>query len=253
MWFDTHCHLYELEEQGPLDEVVDRATAAGVQDILCVGVDPGSALRCLELAKSYEGVHAGAAYHPTEAKGWKDSWADAIDELLQAPEVRAVGETGLDLYWDKSYLDDQLRMFASHIALAKKHEKALVIHTRESVGEALDALDGAGAPARVVFHCWSGSSDDLSRALGLGAYISFAGNVSYKNAGPLREAAAAVPRDRLLVETDAPYLAPVPHRGRRNEPAFVMHVGEAVAEARGEEVELVAEQTTANARTVFGV
>ena len=253
MWFDTHCHLYQIADEGSLDEVMVRARDAQVSGMLTVGVDAESSRRCLDLARAWDPVHAGAAVHPSEAKGWQDSWADPIDELLSVPEVVAVGETGLDLYWDKSYLDDQLRMLARHIELAKKHEKPLVLHTRESVTETLDALEANGAPDRVIFHCWSGPPEALERALSLGAFISFAGNVSYKNAPELREAAAAVPSDRLLVETDSPYLAPVPKRGRPNEPAFVVHVGEAVARARGEEIESVAERTTANARAIFGV
>jgi len=253
MWFDTHCHLYQLADEGSLDGVMDRAAAAGVSHMLTVGVDAASSRRCADLAREWVSVHAGAAFHPSEAKGWEDSWADAIDELLAGPEVVAVGETGLDLYWDKSYLDDQLRMFARHIELAKSHDKPLVIHTRDSVVEALDALESQGPPARVIFHCWSGPPDALARALSLDAFISFAGNVSYRNAPELREAAAAVPADRLLVETDSPYLAPVPKRGSTNEPAYVVHVGAAVAAARGEEPSLIAELTTANARAVFGV
>ena len=253
MWFDTHCHLYQIEDEGSLDDVMGRAAAAGVSDMLTVGVDASSSRRCLELARSWDTVHAGAAFHPSEAKGWRDAWADAIDELLTEPEVVAVGETGLDLYWDDSYLDDQLRMLARHIELAKKHDKALVLHTRESVTETLEALESRGAPDRTIFHCWSGPRAALERALSLGAYISFAGNVSYRNAPELREAAAAVPADRLLVETDSPYLSPVPKRGRPNEPGFVVHVGEAVAAARGEDVQEVAHRTAANARAVLGL
>ena len=253
MWFDTHCHLYQIEDEGSLDEVMGRAASAGVSDMLTVGVDAVSSRRCLELARRWDEVHAGAAFHPSEAKGWQDSWADAIDELLTAPEVVAVGETGLDLYWDDTYLDDQLRMLVRHIELAKKHDKALVLHTRESVNETLEALESHGVPNRTIFHCWSGPRGALDQALSLGAYISFAGNVSYKNAPELREAAAAVPADRLLVETDSPFLAPVPKRGRPNEPAFVVHVGEAVAAARGEEPEEVGHRTAINARAVFGL
>lgn len=253
MWFDTHCHLYQLADEGSLDAVMGRAESAGVSHMLTVGVDAESSQRCLELARSWPQVHAGAAFHPSEAKGWEDSWADAIDELLHDPEVVAVGETGLDLYWDKTYLDDQLRMFARHIQLANKHDKTLVIHTRDSVDHALEALESQGAPARVVFHCWSGPKDALHRALSLGAHVSFAGNVSFRNAPELRAAAALVPGDRLLVETDSPYLAPVPMRGKPNEPAFVAHVGEAVADARGVQVEEIAEMTSRNARSLFGV
>lgn len=253
MWFDTHSHLYDLERDGSLEAALERATVAGVTHILTVGVDVETSQRCRDLARAHPSVHAGAAFHPTEAKGWDDGWAEPIDELLADDEVVAVGETGLDLYWDRSYLDDQLRMFTRHIELAKKHDKALIIHTRDSVEQALDVLEREGPPDGLVFHCWSGSRAALRRALKLGAHVSFAGNVSFRNAPELREAATAVPLDRLLVETDSPYLAPVPHRGKPNEPSFVIHVGQAVAEARGEETALLAEATTANARALFRV
>lgn len=253
MWFDTHCHLYDLERDGSLDPALARAADAGVTQMLTVGVDVETSKRCRDLARSYPTVYAGAAFHPTEAKGWDDAWAVPIDELLADPQVVAVGETGLDLYWDKSFLDDQLKLFGKHIELAKKHDKPLVIHTRDSVDQALDVLERDGAPGGLVFHCWSGSRDALERALALGAHISFAGNVSFRNAPELREVAAAVPLSRLLVETDSPYLAPVPHRGKPNEPAYVVLVGEAVAAARGEEPIELAEATTANARALFRV
>ncbi|MFN2389374.1 MAG: TatD family hydrolase [Actinomycetota bacterium] len=253
MWFDTHCHLYDIEQREPLFAVVERAVTAGVDGMVVVGVDPPSSRRALELARAFEPVWAGAAYHPTASAGWQDPWADEIDDLLGTTDVVAVGETGIDLHWDKSFIDDQRRMFAAHIGLAKKHGKALVIHTRDSIYEVLEMLEDVGAPERVVFHCWSGDRIALARALDLGGFVSFAGNVSFKSADDLRAAAAAVPSDRLLVETDSPYLAPVPKRGRPNEPAFIVHVGAAVAAARDETVEEVARVTSANARAVFGI
>lgn len=219
---------------------------------MIVGVDPGTSRRAIELAERYE-VWAGAAYHPTETQDWTPEWAETIDELLFHRRVRAVGETGLDYYWDTSYVDKQKEAFAAHLELSKKHDKALVIHTRESVDGALDSLEELGPPSRLVFHCWSGDEDQLARALALGAYISFAGNVSFKKNEALRSAARKTPADRLLVETDSPYLTPEPHRGEPNEPAYVVHVGAAVAAARASEVHEIASLTTTNASTVFGI
>jgi TatD DNase family protein len=250
MWFDSHCHLYELRDEA--QAAMERAAEAGVTGILVVGVDPSTSETALELARG-DGVWAGAAYHPSEVKGWKDEWADDVAALLEDDDIVAVGETGIDLYWDDTYLDDQKAAFEAHIALAKRHDKALVIHTRNSLDEALEILGSVGPPDRVVFHCWSGESEHLRRALDLGAYISFAGNVSFKNAQNLREAARDVPTGRLLIETDTPFLTPVPLRGTRNEPAYVVFVGAALAEARGEEVEDVARLTTANARLRLGL
>jgi TatD DNase family protein len=207
----------------------------------------------VRLAEEFDDVYAGVAYHPSETQGWHASWIADIEAMAEDPNVVAIGETGLDHYWDKSFVDSQLRAFTAHVALAKKLDKALVIHTRESMPEALQLFDRAGAPQRLVFHCWGGTKDELEQALSLGAYISFAGNVSYKNAPELRDAAKAVPADRLLVETDSPYLAPVPFRGKPNEPAYVVAVGEAVAAARDEPVEQIAATTGRNARLLFGL
>ncbi len=252
MWFDSHCHLYDVEEHQPLSDVLERVRADEVVGVVVPGVDVASSWRAIELAAN-EGVWAAAAFHPTGVKGWDDAWAEPIDELLADERVVAVGESGIDLYWDKSFVDDQMRAFDAHIDLAKKHDKALVIHTRDSINEALDALERRRPPTKLIFHCWSGDGDQLARALALGSFISFAGNVSFKRAENLREVAAAVPDDRLLIETDAPYLTPEPHRGKKNEPAFVRFVGDAVAAARGVEPAEVAQLTTMNARRIFGL
>lgn len=198
-----------------------------------------------------EGVVASAGVHPNSADRWTPQAATVIEELLSLPSVRAVGETGLDFYRDRVPPEMQHDAFRDHVELAKRFDKALIIHTRSSIEAVLEDLEAASPPPRLVFHCWSGGDDALHRALSLGAFISFAGNVSFKSAGNLRQAAARVPADRLLVETDSPYLAPVPNRGRPNEPAYVRFVGEAVAAARGEDADEVAERTTNNARALF--
>jgi TatD DNase family protein len=249
MWFDTHCHIHDTDDP---DGAIERARSAGVLNIVALGVDARESERALALTR-HEGVWAGAAYHPTSAKGWRDGWAADIDRLLENERVVAVGETGIDLYWDTSYLEDQVSAFKSHIDLAKKHGKPLVIHTRNSIDEATAILEEVGPPQRLVFHCWSGDEIQAARALSLGAMISFAGNVSFKSAAALRSVAATVPPDRLLIETDAPYLTPEPNRGKPNEPAFVAHVGEAVAQARGVPGAEIAEVTTANALRFFGL
>jgi TatD DNase family protein len=252
MWFDSHCHISDIEDETELASVVKRAHEAGVHDMVVLGTDAATSRRAAAITR-LEGVWAGAAFHPTSVKGWEDAWAEEIDALLGEPRVVAVGETGIDLYWDRSYLFDQQAAFRTHIALAKEHDKALVIHTRDSLEETLAMLEAESPPARLVFHCWSGDRDQMERAVALGSYISFAGNITYKSAGDLREASRFAPADRLLVETDSPYLAPVPKRGKENEPAFVTFVGAAVAEARGETVEEVARATDANARRLFGL
>lgn len=250
MWFDSHCHLFDVG--GDPAEVVERAAGAGVTGMLVCGTDPATSVRSAELAE-LPGVWAAAGLHPTSAREWTDEGAATIEALFANERVVAVGESGLDMYWDTSYLDVQLEVFRAHVAWAKRYDKALVIHTRNSIDEALDALEDVAPPERFVFHCWSGDRSQLERALDLGAYASFAGNVTFKSAGDLRAAAAIVPSERLLVETDSPYLAPVPHRGKPNEPAHAAIVGAAVAEARGEPLEQVAETTNLNAQRFLGI
>ncbi|MFN2525739.1 MAG: TatD family hydrolase [Actinomycetota bacterium] len=251
MWVDSHCHIYDLEEDPAA--AIRRAESAGVGGIVVLGVDPATSRKALELSEMSKTVWAGAAFHPSEVKGWVDSWISAIESLLEHPRCVAVGESGLDFYRDTSYVEDQTRAFASHLELAKATSKTLVIHTRKSADAALDQLEEKGPPERLIFHCWSGNRRQLDRALALGAYISFAGNITYKNADDLRRSSRAVPAERLLVETDSPYLAPVPHRGKPNEPAFVVLVGAAVAEARGMGGQELAELTSQNARAVFNL
>jgi TatD DNase family protein len=250
VWFDSHCHLFDVE--GEPGDAVARAAGAGVTDMLVCGTDPPTSARAVELAE-LPGVWAAAGLHPTSAREWTDDVEAAIEELLSHGRVVAVGESGLDMYWDTSYLDVQQRVFEAHVRWAKAHDKALVIHTRSSVDEALETLERVSPPERLVFHCWSGDRAQMGRALDLGSFVSFAGNVTFKSAGALRELAALVPEDRLLVETDSPYLAPVPHRGKPNEPANVALVGAAVAAARGAPVETVAEATTRNARRLLAI
>ena len=232
--------------------VISRARAGGVQGWLSVGIDVASSERELALAVEHGHV-CSAGVHPNSAHEWDDVAEEAIDRMLLDPAVRAVGETGLDFYRDYATPKDQHRAFTAQIELATRHDKALVIHTRDSLDEALDVLEDCGPPERTIFHCWSGDEDRLRRALALGALISFAGNVSFPSAGNLRLAASLVPDDRLLIETDSPYLAPVPKRGRPNEPGYVVHVGHAVAAARSSTPEEIASLTTVNARRIFGL
>ncbi len=250
MWFDSHCHLFDVE--GDPAGAIARAADAGVTDMLVCGTDLETSATAWQLT-AHPGVWAAAGLHPTSARDWNPELAAGLEGLLQRERVVAVGESGLDMYWDTSFLDVQQSVFEAHVAWAKRYDKALVVHTRSSVDEALDTLERVSPPERLVFHCWSGDRAQMERALDLGSFVSFAGNVTFKSAGRLRDLAAFVPEDRLLVETDSPYLAPVPHRGRPNEPAHVVLVGTAVAEARGEAVEAVAEATTRNAQALLAI
>lgn len=253
-WTDSHCHLHLCEDEGAsIAQLIRAAARAGVGSIVAVGIDVESSNRAITMAREYEGVFATAGVHPNSAADFGDAHVEKLDALLTKELVVGVGESGLDFYRDESPRPQQERAFRAHIELARAHDKALIIHTRDSTSGALDVLENASPPPRLVFHCWSGSEDELRRALDMGSFISLAGNASFKSAEDLRAKARRVPRDRLLVETDSPFLAPVPHRGRRNQPAFVADVGRAVSVARDEPAEAVAAATTSNARALFGL
>lgn len=235
-----------------MEDVLDEARAAGVDGIVTVGIDAESNDRSVELA-TRDGVWAAVGIHPNAATGWDGSAMATVARLAADERVVGVGESGLDFYRDYAPRDAQHAAFEAHIALAKDLDKTLIIHTRDSIGEAIEVLEQAGPPDRVIFHCWSGGASDLERALDLGAFVSFAGNVSFKNAQELRDVVVLVTSDRLLVETDSPYLSPLPHRGEPNSPARVVHVGAAIADVLDVPAEEIARRTSQNALRAFGL
>ncbi|MDP9388810.1 MAG: TatD family hydrolase [Actinomycetota bacterium] len=243
-WTDSHCHVpYE----GLGTEAIEQARAEGVARMIDVGTDAAQSRLAIEVARAHEGVWATVGLHPHDAI----QGVHTIEPLLGEPEVVAVGECGLDYHYDHSPRPVQREAFAAQVALAAGHDLALVVHTREAWDDTFDVLTAEGVPARTVFHCFTGGADEARRALDLGAHLSFSGIVTFKNAGDVRAAAALCPLDRLLVETDAPFLAPVPHRGRTNEPALVPVVGAAVAAVKGVDVGVVEESSWAAAERVF--
>jgi TatD DNase family protein len=248
-WVDSHCHLQYLK--GGADAAIARARDAGVEWLVCVGTDLESSRRAVELATRHPDVRATVGLHPHDASKLDEEW-DALVALAAHQQVVAIGECGFDLHYEHSPRTAQETAFRAQIGLARELGRALVIHSREAWDDTFRVLGAEGAPARTVFHCFTGGPDEARIALGLGARLSFSGIVSFPAADDVRAAAAAAPLDRVLVETDAPYLAPVPHRGRENEPALVVAVGAALADARGEAPDLVAEATAAAAAAVFG-
>jgi TatD DNase family protein len=245
---DTHAHLDACAE--PADVLVARARAAGVERIVAVGSGLDSCRETLAIAAREQGVFAALGIHPHQAAGENAGLLDELRELLGHDRAVAVGETGLDFYRDYAPHDRQRELFERQLELAAALGKAVVVHTRAASDETADAL--AGFEGTVVLHCFS-APELLPAALERGYYVSFAGNVTYPSAELLREAARRVPGDRLLVETDSPYLAPQPRRGRPNEPANVVHTAAALADARGEDVEDLAARLDANATVAFSL
>jgi TatD DNase family protein len=243
---DTHAHLDALDEDP--SAVVARARDAGVTRILTVGTDVKGSRRALELADELEGVYAIVGIHPHEAGSATDDDVAAVRELLAHPKAVAVGETGLDWFRDYAPRDKQRRLFDALLGVAAETVKPAVIHTRAADADTVEAL--AGFDGDVVLHCFS-SPHLLEPALERGWYVSFAGNASFPKAVDLRLAAREVPADRILAETDAPYLAPQPVRGRRNEPAYVVYTLEALAQARAVRASTLEQQIDRNATVVF--
>jgi TatD DNase family protein len=247
VWVDSHCHLQSV--MGGADAALARARHAGVDWLVCVGTDLATSREAVELAARHDDVLATVGLHPHDASRLRDEW-DAIVELAHG-DVAAIGECGFDLHYEHSPPAAQEDAFRAQIRLAHELGRALVIHSREAWDDTFRVLSDEGVPARTVFHCFTGGPEEAGRALDLGAYLSFSGIVSFRGATDVRAAAAAAPSDRRLVETDAPYLAPEPHRGRENEPALVTAVGAALAAAVGDAPEVVAAATASAAAAVF--
>lgn len=243
---DTHCHLYDTRG-ALLDDVIAAARAAGVTTMVNVGCDAATTAAAVEIAASHEGIYATAGLHPHEAR----FGVETILPFLDDPNVIAVGEAGLDYFYDHSPRDAQRAMFAAQIQLAHERHLPLVIHTRDAWDDTFDVLGAEGVPERTIFHCFTGGPAEARRCLDLGAFVSFSGIVTFRNATEVQEAAVLCPDDRVLAETDSPYLAPVPHRGRTNRPAFVTHVVEHLATLRGVDVEAMRALTSGNACLAF--
>jgi TatD DNase family protein len=253
---DSHAHVDGPEFDADRPEVLARARAAGVKRIIVIGAvgDPTSAERAVALAESDPDIWATVATHPHDADKLTDAWWAVHDRLARHPRVVAIGETGLDFYYQHSARDAQAAAFRRFIALARAVGKPVVCHIRDAHAEAREILaDTGAAELGVVIHCFTGTPDDAAAYVAMGCHVSFSGIVTYKTAQPIRDAVKRVPLDRLLIETDCPYLAPVPLRGRRNEPAFVVHTAAVVAAEAGVSVEDLARLTVANTCRVLGL
>ena len=256
MLIDTHCHLDFDRFDKDRDEVVQRAADAGVTQIVVPALDLDNCRTVLALTEKYEGVFAAVGIHPNSSADWQDSWVGALRDLAQHPKVVAIGEIGLDYYWDKSPKAVQHRALGRQLELAAELDLPVIIHNRESSADVIQLLSESPLVGREnpgVLHSFSGDWETAVSALDLGYYLGFTGPVTFKKADDLREIAQKVPDDRILVETDAPFLTPHPYRGKRNEPAYVAYVAEQLAKERGVETAVFAQQTTENARRLFSV
>lgn len=252
MFIDTHVHLNADQYTEDLQQVIDRALEAKVEKMVVVGFDKITIERAMELADSYEFIYVVIGWHPVDAIDCTEEDLQWIEELASHPKVVAIGETGLDYYWDKSPKEVQQQLFRKQIRLAQKLNLPIVIHNREATGDVVKILrEENAATVGGVMHCFSGSVETARECIAMNFMISLGGPVTFKNAKTPKEVAKEIPLEYLLIETDAPYLAPHPYRGKRNEPSYVPLVAEEIARLKGITVEEVAKATTENATKFF--
>jgi len=258
MLIDSHVHLDDPRYDDDRDQVFQRATEAGIEAFVTIGCDLATSQSAVRLAESHDNVFATVGVHPHESKDIIPGWYDVFRQLAQKPKVIAYGEIGLDYHYDHSPREVQRQRFREQVQLAKELQLPIVIHTREAQEDTITILkEERAAEVGGVFHCFSGDAWLAREALDLGFYLSFSGVITFKNASLLRELIGTVPLNRIMVETDCPYLTPVPHRGKRNEPAFVRHVAETLATLAGNgapsSIESIAQTTVENTKRLFKI
>lgn len=254
MLFDTHVHLNARQYKEDRDQVIERAFEAGVSHMVVVGFNQETIPLAIEIAEEYETIYASVGWHPVDAINFTEEDLIWIEELSEHPKVVALGEMGLDYHWDKSPKDIQDKVFRKQIRLAKKINMPIIIHNREATEDVINILQEENAQeVGGIMHCYNDSVDYLNECLEMNFYISLGGPVTFKNATLPKEVAKAVPLDKLLIETDAPFLTPHPYRGKRNEPAYVKLVAEEIAKLRESSYEEITEITRNNAFNLFGI
>jgi len=254
MLFDTHTHLNAEQFEDDLEETIQRALDAGMEKMIVVGFDRPTIEKAMELIGKYTFLYASVGWHPVDAIDMTEKDLLWIEELTKHPKVVALGEMGLDYHWDKSPKDIQKEVFRKQIQLAKKVKLPIIIHNREATADIVEILREEDAKeVGGVMHCYGGSIETAKECIEMNFYISLGGTVTFKNAKKPKEVAASIPLEKLLIETDCPYLAPTPHRGKRNEPSYVQLVAEEIAKIKGISYEEVAKTTTKNAKKLFGI
>ncbi|MDI3090054.1 TatD family hydrolase [Priestia megaterium] len=254
MLFDTHVHLNAEQYEDDLQEVINRALEKGVQNMVVVGFDEPTIKKAIQIAETYDFIYASVGWHPVDAVDMTDEHLAWIEELAQHPKVVALGEMGLDYHWDKSSKEVQKDVFRRQIRLARKVNLPIIIHNRDATEDVVTILKEEHVEeVGGIMHCFTGSIEVAKQCMDMNMYISFGGPVTFKNAKKPKEVATELPLDKLLIETDCPYLTPHPFRGKRNEPGYVSYVAEQIAELKGITYEELAAITTANAKKLFGI
>jgi len=255
MFIDTHCHLEDENFSADRAEVIERARAAEVERIINFGSTMQSSIAVAELAKNFPELYAGVGIHPEEIDDFDEKTCARLAELATDKKVLAIGEIGLDYHWEKDSERRliQQKIFIEQLDLARQLNLPVCVHDRDAHGDTLKILQAEARDLRGVLHCYSGSLETAHEVWKLGWFIGVDGPLTFKNSAKVPEVVKAAPRDMILIETDAPYLAPVPYRGKRNEPAYVVEVAKKLAEVRGETLEEVADYTTANARRLYDI
>ncbi|WP_155594086.1 TatD family hydrolase [Lysinibacillus cavernae] len=254
MYIDTHVHLNAEQYEEDLQEVIERALEAKVEKMVVIGFDQKTIERTMQLIEQYDFVYGVIGWHPVDAIDCTQQDLEWIEKLASHPKIVGIGETGLDYYWDKSPKDVQQALFRKQIQLAQKIGLPIIIHNRDATGDVVQILrEENAASIGGVMHCFSGSVETARECIAMNFMISLGGPVTFKNARLPKEVATEIPLEHLMIETDAPYLAPHPHRGKRNEPAFVPLVAEEIARLKGLTIEEIAKVTTANAKIFFGI
>lgn len=252
MYFDTHAHYDSSKFDADRDAVLRALPESGVTLVVDPGDNAERSRRAVELAQQYPHVYAAVGWHPEEAENWDENSLPAIRELAKQPKVCAIGEIGLDYYWDTTYRERQKEMFRAQIELALELDLPVIVHDREAHGDSLEIVRDYPA-LRGVFHCFSGSVEMAQELLRRGWYLGFDGPITYKNAVKALDVIAACPADRMLLETDSPYLAPVPNRGKRNDSRNLPYIAARIAEIKGMTTDQVAEVTLKNGKQLFGI
>ena len=252
MLFDTHAHYYAEQFDPDRDEVRSALPAANVGLVLCPGCDLESSRQSIALAEQYPFLYAAAGVHPEDALGLPDDWLEQVETMTHHPKVKAVGEIGLDYYWQEVPRDLQKEVFRAQLALAQRLDMPVIVHDREAHGDSL-AIVKEFPGVRGVFHCYSGSVEDAKTLIKLGWHLSFTGTITFKNARKAPEVIAAVPLDRIMGETDAPYMAPTPYRGKRCDSRYVYRMAETIAQIKGLTTQEVENATTANGKRLFKI